>query len=209
MVTLPSSYFDAMYDVSPDPWGFQTRWYEQRKYALTLASLPDRRYTNGFEPACSIGVLSGQLADRCDRLLCSDGAQVAVQQAAQRLADRAHVTVEQRRLPDQWPPGAYDLIVVSELLYYFDGADLHSVTTSATSALSPGGTLVAAHWRHPVDDYPETGDAVHEALAAAAARASLVLLAHHDEADFLLDVYVRPGQDEPATPSVASREGLV
>ncbi|MFE7421819.1 hypothetical protein [Rhodococcus sp. NPDC057529] len=60
------SYFDAMYAASPDPWGFGDRWYEQRKYALTLAALPRPRYRRAFEPGCSIGILTAALAHRCD-----------------------------------------------------------------------------------------------------------------------------------------------
>jgi len=68
-VTLGGDYFDAMYEAATDPWGFEDRWYEQRKYAISLALLPERRYRHAFEPGCSIGVLSGMLAGRCDRLL--------------------------------------------------------------------------------------------------------------------------------------------
>ena len=69
-VTLGAAYFDAMYQDATDPWGFEERWYEQRKYAISLAQLPARRYRRAFEPGCSIGVLSALLAPRCDALLC-------------------------------------------------------------------------------------------------------------------------------------------
>ena len=39
-VTLGTGYFDAMYQAADDPWGFESRWYEQRKYAISLALLP-------------------------------------------------------------------------------------------------------------------------------------------------------------------------
>ena len=32
---LEPAYFDQMYAESADPWGFTSRWYEKRKYALT------------------------------------------------------------------------------------------------------------------------------------------------------------------------------
>jgi hypothetical protein len=40
MKRLPDAYFAQIYTADADPWGFATRWYEQRKYALTLAALP-------------------------------------------------------------------------------------------------------------------------------------------------------------------------
>jgi hypothetical protein len=64
-VTLPPAYFDAMYQAAADPWGFGDRWYEQRKYAVSLAMLPAVRYRSAFEPGCSIGGRERQ--GRCDR----------------------------------------------------------------------------------------------------------------------------------------------
>jgi SAM-dependent methyltransferase len=208
-VTLPSSYFDAMYAASADPWGFAERWYEQRKYALTMACLPHRRYASGYEPGCSVGVLSEALAGRCDQLLCSDGSAAAVASARARLAASPHVTVEQRRLPERWPLGSYDLVVLSELLYYFDPADLDVLLASALPSVRESGVLVAVHWRHPVADYPQDGDAVHAALGRHASSAGMALLANHREDDFVLDVYLRPGPDQPSRLSVAAQEGLV
>jgi len=48
-----SDYFDQLYAGTDDPWGLTSRWYEQRKYALTLAALPNRSYARGFEPGCA------------------------------------------------------------------------------------------------------------------------------------------------------------
>ena len=37
---LPDAFFKAMYAESYDPWRLADRWYEQRKYAITMAMLP-------------------------------------------------------------------------------------------------------------------------------------------------------------------------
>jgi SAM-dependent methyltransferase len=202
-VTMPPAYFDAMYQAAADPWGFEDRWYEQRKYAVTLALLPAVRYRRAFEPGCSIGVLTRMLAGRCDAVLSCDVAAGAVRAAARRTEDLPQVQVEQRELPGGWPGGRFDLIVFSELLYYFGDHDLEQVLKNAISALEPGGTLLAVHWRHPVADYPRSGDDVHRALAGSA---GLGCLARHTEADFLAEVYLRTDE----TPvSVAQATGLV
>ena len=57
-MTLSPSYFDDMYAANRDPWSLASRWYEQRKYAVTLACLTRPRYRRAFEPGCSIGVLT-------------------------------------------------------------------------------------------------------------------------------------------------------
>jgi SAM-dependent methyltransferase len=202
-MTLGPDYFDQMYTASPDPWGMRTRWYEARKYAISVAMLPRRSYRAAFEPGCSVGVLSGMLAPRCDRLLSCDTALAAVKTAAEHTACFPNVTVEHRKIPRDWPPGRFDLIVFSEFLYYFAGRDLDGVLDLAVGALRPAGTLLAVHWRHPVTGYPRGGDEVHAALGA---RTGLAELACHTERDFLAQVYLRT-EGEPV--SVAQAEGLV
>jgi len=201
--TLPPAYFDALYQAAPDPWGFEDRWYEQRKYALSLASLPAARYQSAFEPGCSIGVLTRLLAGRCQALLSCDVAATAVRAATRRTADLPQVRVEQRELPRGWPDGRFDLVVFSEFLYYFGDHDLEQVLKNAVAALEPEGTLLAVHWRHPVADYPRSGDDVHQVLAGYPGLARLV---HHFEPDFLAEAYIRTD----GTPvSVAQATGLV
>ena len=57
MTSTNRAYFDEMYRDVEDPWNFETSHYEQRKYAITVASLPRSRYRSAYEPGCSIGVL--------------------------------------------------------------------------------------------------------------------------------------------------------
>src|ERR1700737_2490488 len=103
-------------------------------------------WRSAFEPGCSIGVLTRLLARRCDALLSCDVAADAVSAAAQRTRDWPHVRVEQRDIPGQWPSGCFDLIVFSEILYYFGDEDLEQVLDRAVAALEPQGTLLAVHW---------------------------------------------------------------
>ncbi|WP_206691439.1 class I SAM-dependent methyltransferase [Quadrisphaera sp. INWT6] len=145
-MSLPPSYFEDLYATHQDPWGFTDRWYEQRKRALTLAALPARRYRRGFEPGCSLGVLSAELAQRCDVLISTDVSQAALDRAASRVPDN----VELRRwgLGEPWPEDAFDLVVLSEVGYYLSAADLPEVVSAVVASLQEGGTLLAAHWRH-------------------------------------------------------------
>jgi len=187
-VTTPIGYFEGMYAGDPDPWSFETRWYDARKHALTAAAPTRPRYRSAFEPGCSTGRLTALLADRCDHLLAVDAVGAATAAAAARLADRPWVTVRAARLPVQWPAGSFDLIVLSELGYYFDDADLATLLDRAVTALEPGGDLVAVHWRRPVAEHFRSGDDVHAALAALP---GLSRQARHEEDDFLLEVFTR------------------
>lgn len=208
-MNVPATYFATMYRNSPDPWSLATRWYEQRKYDLTIAALPKARYRSGFEPGCSVGELSVRLAARCDRLLSCDREPAAVSAAARRLSEADHARAEHRIVPDAWPHETFDLIVLSELLYYFDPPTMSSILDHALAALEYGGTLVAVHWRHAVPEHAQDGDAVHEAIRAIP---SLTPVCRHDEPDFALDVFVHADPERApvvSQGSVAAAEGLL
>ena len=59
---------------------------------------------------------------------------------------------------------AYDLIVVSEVLYYLDEPAFDATLDAIERTLH--GTLLAVHWRPLAERYPLTGDEVHERLRA-------------------------------------------
>jgi SAM-dependent methyltransferase len=163
-MTLQREHFEALYAADRDPWDFETSAYEHAKYERTLAALGDRHYGRGLEAGCSIGVLAAQLAERCDELLAVDIAQRAVDAARERLAAHEHVRVERRTLPGEWPEGPFDLVVCSELLYYWDEPTLEEAIGVIADSLAPGGRLVAVHYRPPSSIDPSTGDAVHALL---------------------------------------------
>lgn len=189
-MTTPG-YFDDLYAERDDPWGLSCTAYEERKYALSVAALTHERYERAFEPGCSIGVLTAELAPRCGTLLSMDGAPRAVEQATARLADVANVRVELGRVPADWPSGSYDLIVLSELMYFLDAADRSAVALRCGATLAPGGQVLAVHWRHSFDEAPTNGDVVHEELFARLTAHDCARVVQHVEPDFRLDVYER------------------
>ena len=160
--TLPRDYFDRLYQNDSDPWNFATKEYEHRKYAATLENLPRERYKNALELGCSIGVLTQMLAARTDRLLSVDAALVAVDAARARCADLKNVEIRRATLPNELPDGSFDLILMSEVGYYFDRPDLKELSARVMGNLQTGGDLVLVHYLPDVPDYPLRGDDVHE-----------------------------------------------
>jgi cyclopropane fatty-acyl-phospholipid synthase-like methyltransferase len=197
--SVDDAYFDQLFDGNDDPWAFKQRWYERRKRALTLAALPRERYARIFEPGCANGVLSAELATRCDRFVGCDTAAAAVDLARERLGDFPRAEVIQARLPQQWPEGRFDLIVFSELGYYLSLDDLHRWIDRALASLTDDGQVLACHWRTPIDGCPLTAEEVHGTLSQ---RLGMDQVFRHQESDFLLDVWSRDSM------SVAQREGL-
>lgn len=155
--TLPATYFDDLYAEKADPWRFATSDYERAKYEATLAALPKPRYGAALEVGCSIGVLTHQLAERCDSLLALDIAARALDQARQRCAAQTYVRFEQRCLPAEWPDGTFDLILLSEVVYYLDRPDVERLAARTAGAIDKGGDVVLVHWLGETH-YPLSGD---------------------------------------------------
>lgn len=151
---IEPSYFEALYAADPDPWRFASSDYEREKYAATLAALPNRRFGRGLEVGCSIGVLTAQLAQQCAQLLAIDVAEAALAQARARCPD---VEFERRRIPNEWPEGVFDLILLSEVLYYLDRSGIERSAAHARTSLAPGGSVLLVHFLG-LTDYPVSGD---------------------------------------------------
>lgn len=162
--SLPPSYFERIYAADPDPWQFETSEYEAKKYAATLAALPKPQYRSAFEIGGSIGVLTEQLAARCQSLLSIDVCEQAQARAKNRCCHLPHVEFEILQVPHQYPDRSFDLTLVSEVGYYWGWDDLKTAQQQIASHLEPGGHLLLVHWTPRAQEYPLTGDEVHEAF---------------------------------------------
>jgi cyclopropane fatty-acyl-phospholipid synthase-like methyltransferase len=163
--SLGADYFDKLYAASADPWNFETSEYELNKYRATLEALGLKRFQNALEIGCSIGVLTSLLADRCANLLSVDVSLEALKAASVRCAKETNVTFARMLVPREFPPGPFDLIVVSEVGYYWSKADLRIAINKIAEA-AQNGTVELVHYVPKVHDYPLTGDEVHDAFLA-------------------------------------------
>ena len=182
--------FDAVHTGTDDPWQYTTSWYEHRKRSLTLAALPGRNYTAGLEIGCSIGTLSVELAQRCTSFLAVDASSAALAHAARRLEHLPAARTRHLTVPQDWPDGRFDLIVVSEVGYYLAPGELAELFERVEAALLPGGTLALCHWRHPVSGWELDGDSVHAAARRQLRWADAGL---YRERDFILEILIAPG----------------
>ena len=202
------TYFDALYTDNADPWHYQTRWYEQRKRDICLAVLPQAQYKNAIELGCGNGIFSELLTQRCQNLLSIDGNSNAVQLAKERLAALPQGKVIQGIIPDILlslensftstesflNQSGFDLIVISEILYYLSATDIDTVITWIKQNLA-------------IDGFVMTGETVHQRLHQAFNVANDSITFNHQsqiiDSDFLLDIW------QQGVKSVASQENLI
>lgn len=164
--TLPASYFEAMFQGDPDPWGLESRAYEAAKFDATVAALGGRTYGRAFEVGCAGGSLTRRLAPLCSSLLAIDVSETALERARQKCEDLAQVRLAQMAFPQTTPDLVdVDLIVLSEVAYYWDHADLERAGVWMCEAVAPGGDILLVHWTGETD-YPQTGDGAVEALGS-------------------------------------------
>lgn len=165
-MTDRAAVFDALYARDADPWSFLDSAYEAEKYAATLTALSRPRYRATLEVGCSIGVMTARLAVRSDRVVALDVSAVALTAARERCAGLA-VEFVRTEVPGGWPSGSFDLIVLSELLYFLRCAEVAACAVLAARGLAEGGEIVLVNWLGATDT-PTTGDGACEIFAEAA-----------------------------------------
>jgi 2-polyprenyl-3-methyl-5-hydroxy-6-metoxy-1,4-benzoquinol methylase len=159
---LPS-YFEAKYQADIDPWNFRSSPYEREKYRATIGALSRPRYRRALESGCAIGVLSALLASRCHQLVAVDGAETAIAEAKRQPLENVHFQIG--FLPADFPNGPFDLIVLSEVLYYFSEPDLKQMAELCLATLEPDGEMILCHWLGETD-YPLTGRQASDLFAS-------------------------------------------
>lgn len=180
--------FERRYLAHSDPWQFATSTYEQNRYSVTMKALRQARFRRAFEPGCSIGLLTARLAERCETLLASDVSATALAGARRRCASFPNVQFAVADVSQSLPEGPFDLIVFSEIGYYFRVSQLEVMGARLAGLLEPGGQLLAVHWLGASEDHVLHGNEVHEALLAT------LPLSHTESArhsGFRLDSWIR------------------
>jgi protein-L-isoaspartate O-methyltransferase len=179
--------FESRYREAEDPWNFATSPYELSRYQVILEALLRDRYRVAFEPGCSVGVLTARLALRCERVIAQDIAASAVASARHRCGSLKNVQILLGDVAVQIPDEELDLIVFSEIGYYFDAEALRRIALRLAQRLGPNGEFVAVHWLGESADHRLNGDQVHTILNDAL---PLLSIKRSRYAEFRLDTWV-------------------
>jgi len=187
--SLDASYFDGIFASDDDPWRLASSEYERAKFDRTVEVLRDRRYARAFEIGCAHGVLTTRLATLCDHLFAVDISSKALALAQDRVGDHPGVTLAQMAFPAETPDGAFDLVLLSEVAYYWGAADLDRTADWLVASVAPGGRVLLVHWIGETD-YPQTGDGAVAALIEGVGDAFVQKLTERT-AEYRLDLWTR------------------
>ena len=143
---VAADHFDAMFNASSDPWGYDDTPYERDRFRRTVAALGGGRYASALELGCANGALTEQLAPLCDRLLATDISASALTAARRRVGLLPNVMVEQRTLPGDVPSGPFDLILASDMLYYLGLAGVIALMDELIAQAAPACRLLIASY---------------------------------------------------------------
>ena len=92
-------------------------------------------------------------------------------------------------MPDAWPVERFDLIVLSEIIYYLTAVDVARLVECARRTLQPDGDILLVNWTGTTT-CPMSGDAAAQAFIKGAAPFSR-LVRQEREAGFRIDLLTR------------------
>jgi SAM-dependent methyltransferase len=151
--------------------------------------LPQRRFKRALEVGCSIGVLTGLLAEHCEHLLAIDIDDLPLHEARATCRDHPNVVFEKRVVPGEWPPGSFDLVVFSEVLYFLDQHDIEATARRAASSASEYACIVLVNWLGSTDT--QVGGDLAAELFITASREMFEVQTQRRTRDYRMDVLVR------------------
>lgn len=148
-------YWETIF-TNVDPWSYRNS-YETLKYDQTIDLIRHVPVAHALEIACAEGEFTRRLAAHADHVLATDIAPTAVTRAAEACSDLDNCAFQRLDLLTEDPPGRYDLIVASEVLYYLDPQALAAFVDKVACHLNPGGIFLTAHGNLLVDEPDKTG----------------------------------------------------
>ena len=182
-------YFERLYANEEDPWRFASSNYERSKYTATLETLKRHRFGAVFEVGCSIGILTRMLAPSCESLLAVDVSRIALTRARRTCRTLGNVTIARMRIPAEWPAAQFDLILLSEVLYFLGPEDIRTTARKTLRSLSPNGKVLLVNWLGETD-YPCGGDEATGIFKSTAGK-YITVAEQHRNPDYRLDLLVR------------------
>jgi 2-polyprenyl-3-methyl-5-hydroxy-6-metoxy-1,4-benzoquinol methylase len=130
-----------------DPWSYEVTPYTLDKFQAAMELLDGARNGARFERAweigCAEGAMTARLAHICEHLSAVDFICLALERARLRCQQFNNVSISKWDLMSDPVPGAFDLIVITDVLGSLGGQrNICRARDKVVSALAPGGYLL-------------------------------------------------------------------
>ncbi len=142
-----AGFFEGLWQQG-DYWQLESSEFERAKYDRQCELLGRRRYGHVLELGCGAGAFTRQIAPLADRILALDVSAAAIDRAREHGADVEHVEFRVANVMqfDPQAEGPWDLIVLSETIYYlgwlYSFFDVYWLAHQLYQATSPHGRLL-------------------------------------------------------------------
>lgn len=157
-------YFDEKYKNNPDPWQFASSTYELDRYEHIYKALSHKQYNLIFEAGCSIGILTKKLSTLASFVTAIDISPTAVSIANQYCSQLNNVSIHCASLTDIHLDKKTDLLILSEIGYYFFAHEWKEIVMNLLSHCAPKTTILASHWLGFSAEHVLSGDEVHNII---------------------------------------------
>lgn len=120
-----------------DPWSLDTNPYEQIRYEVMLDLIRAEKavYESGLEVGCAAGSFTSRLVKLCRKLHVLDCEASAIEKCRERLGNTGEVRFSVADISECAECcDSYDLIVVSEVLYYLETAERVAATVETIAS---------------------------------------------------------------------------
>ena len=152
------AFFDELW-MRGDPWEFETSGFEHQRFAQLQKNLGGRRYGRVLEIGCGAGNFTRRLASLADQVLALDVSSDAIAKARTAEGAQSHVEFRTANVMeyDPKPEGPWDLIIMSETIYYlgwlYPFFDVAWLAFELFTATRTGGQLLLANSYGGPEDY--------------------------------------------------------
>jgi SAM-dependent methyltransferase len=143
-----SAFFEKLWSEG-DYWALESSPFEQQRFAKLIDMLGKRRFARALEIGCGAGHFTRMLAQQCDQIVALDISPTAISRAQSTPAVGVEYRVANVMDLDLREQGTWDLIVMTETIYYlgwlYPFFDLAWMTSELHATTRPGGCVLLAN----------------------------------------------------------------
>lgn len=141
--------FDPVYGAAADDaWNYSKNPFEKARFDIVTRTLSDVPTTKVLEVGCAEGHLTRRMAGHASDLLACDIVNEAIDRARTNCRDLRNVRFLRMDVRTGWPGEMFDLLVYSDVLYFFSKKEVRQVIGDSARYVNDGGHLLFANEWH-------------------------------------------------------------